>query len=173
MGLRSGLMAGHGIVSTAFSCSMRSGIVIHEDGSCGYRMIIKMGDNSSLKDLLLIPRPIKVTMNSDEVHLATKGNASPYHNWPSPKWNRFLDITWNPSLCFSRHMYDHPPYAVRNDSYWKKEPSTPMQSSSEDVDHTRQVVLLCELGAVLHAWWVFWPCILMYPAAFNWFLTVL
>ena len=46
MGLRSGLIAGHGMVSTAFcckklkelgdsKCSVRPGIVIHEDGSGG------------------------------------------------------------------------------------------------------------------------------------------
>ena len=108
-----------------------------------------MGDNSSLMDLLLIPRSIKVSTNGDEVHLAIPGNASPYHDWPSPKGYCLLDIAEKHG---SGLEYDHPPYAIRNDSHQKSEPSAMMQCSSEDVDYTRQVMLLCELETVLYAW---------------------
>ena len=50
------------------TCSVTSGIVIHEDGSCGKRMVIKMGDNSFLNGLLLIRSVINMSVD-DVDHL--------------------------------------------------------------------------------------------------------
>ena len=62
-------------------------------------------------------------------------------------------------LCFivSRHVYNHPPYAVRNDYHRESDPSAMVQH----VDYPRQIVLLCELKTVLYAWCFFWPYILL------------
>ena len=54
-------------------------------------MVVKVKDNG-FQDVPLMPWPIKIDLNSDQIHLAITQNASSYHHRTTAKWNGCLDV---------------------------------------------------------------------------------
>ena len=69
-----------------------SSIVVHKHWSRSQSMVVKVKDDNGFQDVPLIPWPIKIALNSVQIQLAIKRNASPFPDRTSPKWYCFLGV---------------------------------------------------------------------------------